>query len=84
MQDDFILDWEMENLVELAKSEVGELDDFDKYCLKIPAVISSNYSKENIGKISFQELIAVSGNLVFQIKDLVDGQKIELIIIDCA
>lgn len=81
-QDDFILDWEMVNLVELAKSEVGELDDNDKYCLKIPAVISSNYSKENIGKLSFQELIAVSGDLAFQIKDLEDGQKIEIKIID--
>ena len=81
-EENYILDWEMKRLVAIAKSEVGELNKFEKYCLKIPAVISSNYSKENIGKISFKELISISGDLAFQIKDLKEGQKVNLRIID--
>jgi len=79
---EFILDWEMTELVELARIEAGELNKFEKYCLKIPAVISQDYSSENIGKISFSELISVSGDLAFQIRNLKDGQKVNLKIID--
>ncbi len=74
---EFIEDWEMTNLVEVAKSELGELAENQKYCLKMPAVVGGNYEKSNIGKISFIELISFSGDLGFQIKDLKDGQKIQ-------
>lgn len=75
---EFIEDWEMTNLVTIAKSELGELAENQKYCLKMPTVIGGEYEKSNIGKISFTELIAFSGDLGFQIKDLKDGQKIKL------
>ena len=75
---EFIQDWEMTHLVDLAKSELGELEQDQKYCLKVPAVVGGKYEKANIGKISFTELIAFSGDLGFQIKDLKDGQKINL------
>jgi len=75
---DFTEDWEMTNLVNIAKSELGELKENEKYCLKISAVISGEYEKSNLGKISFAELIDFSGDLGFQIKDLKDGQKIKL------
>lgn len=75
---EFIEDWEMTNLVTIAKSELGELAENQKYCLKMPAVIGGEYEKSNIGKISFTELISFSGDLGFQIKDLKDGQKIKL------
>lgn len=74
---EFIEDWEMTNLVAVAKSELGELAKNQKYCLKMPAVIGGEYDKSNIGKISFTELISFSGDLGFQIKDLKDGQKIK-------
>jgi len=80
--DEFILDWEMTKLVELAKIEAGELNEFEKYCLKIPAVISQDYSGENIGKIKFSELISVSGELANQIRDLKNGQIVNFKIID--
>lgn len=70
----------MRNLVEIAKSQVGNLGENQKYCLKIPAVISGEYGKSNLGKISFRELISFSGNLGFQIKDVKDGEKIKLTI----
>ena len=75
---EFIEDWEMTNLVNIAKSELGDLKENEKYCLKMSAVIGGEYEKTNLGKISFAELIAFSGDLGFQIKDLKDGQKIKL------
>lgn len=75
---EFIEDWEMTNLVKIAKSELGELKENEKYCLKMSAVIGGEYDKSNLGKISFEELIAFSGDLGFQIKNLKDGQKIKL------
>jgi hypothetical protein len=75
---EFNEDWEMTNLVNIAKLEFGELKENEKFCLKMPAVIGGEYEKSNLGKISFSELIAFSGDLGFQIKDLKDGQKIKL------
>ena len=75
---EFITDWEMTNLVNIAKSELGELNENERYCLKMAALIGGQYEKSNLGKISFSELIAFSGDLGFQIKDLKDGQKIKL------
>lgn len=75
---DFQDDWRMENLVEIAEDKLGRLEEKEKFCLKIPAVIGGGYSKKNIGKITFKELILCSGDLAFQIKDMEDGQKIEL------
>ena len=75
---EFIEDWEMKNLVDIAKTELGELAEYQKYCLKMPAMVGGEYEKSNIGKISFTELISFSGDLGFQIKDLKPGQKIKL------
>lgn len=75
---EFIEDWEMSNLVTIAKLELGELEENQKYCLKIPAVIGGKYNKSNIGKISLAELISFSGDLGFQTKDVKDGQKIKI------
>ena len=54
--EEFVRDWEMTNLVNIAKSELGELAESQKYCLKIPGVIGGKYEKENLGKINFMEL----------------------------
>ena len=70
------------NLVKEAISELGALKPGERYCLKIPAVIGGDYKVENIGKIKFGELISNSGDLAYQIKDLDDGQEIELKIIN--
>ncbi|MEL6654972.1 MAG: T6SS immunity protein Tdi1 domain-containing protein [Bacteroidota bacterium] len=75
---DFQGDWRMESLVSVAKDKLGTLGKGEKYCLKIPAIIGGKYSRQNIGKITFDELILCSGDLAFQIKDLEDGQKIEI------
>lgn len=76
--DFFHEDWRMENLVRIVEGKFGKLGKNEKFCLKTPAVIGGKYSKPNIGKITFRELILFSGELAFQIKDLEDGQKIKL------
>lgn len=75
---EFIEDWQMKNLVLIANSKLGKLKALERYYLVIPAVIGGTYSAENIQKISFSELISLSGNLAYQIKDIEDGQKIKL------
>lgn len=75
---DFIEDWTMDWFVAVAKDKLGGLKIGEKYCLKIPGVIGGKYEPDNIGKISFKELILSSGNLALQIEDLDDGAPIKL------
>lgn len=75
---EFIEDWEMINLVIIAKETVGELMDGEKYCLKLPGVLGGKYEGENISKINQLEQISFSGNLAKQIMDLPDGTEIKI------
>ncbi len=75
---EFIVDWEMDNLVQIAKNTVGELMEGEKYCLKLSGVLGGEYNSENISKVSQMEQIGFSGDLAKQIKDLPDGTKIKL------
>jgi hypothetical protein len=70
--------WNMENLTHEAITVLGQLEENEKFCLKIPAVIGGEYRIENIGKIDFFELVSFSGNLAFKIRDLNDGQNIKI------
>lgn len=79
---DFKNDWEMKNLVNIAKAKYGELTDKEKYCLKIPTVVGWKYEESNIGKISFSELIEFSWNMAYKIKDLKDWENIEFKIVN--
>ena len=80
-ESEFIEDWEMKNLVQIAISKLGRLEENQKFCLKMPAVIGGKYDKNNLGKVDFSELISFCGDLGFRIKDFKDGQKIKLEII---
>ena len=71
-------DWEMANLVDVARIRLGELEAGEKYCLKLPAVLGGLYQHENIGKVSQIEQLTFAGGIGQQIKDLPNGQKIEL------
>ena len=75
---DFIIDWEMKTLIDFSNNHLGALKEDEKFCLKLAGVLGGKYEAENLGKISFLELISFSGNLAKQIKDLPDGAKIEL------
>ena len=80
--DEFLMDWRMSMLVEAAERIVGLLDEGQKYCLAIPGILGGAYDASNIKSAPLIELIRLSGDLGRQVRDLSDGQKVELKIID--
>jgi hypothetical protein len=76
--DEFRDDWEMKPLADVARDKFGQLTEGRCYCLKIPAVLGGEYDADNFGTIALDELIAFSGDMANQIKDLPDGAEIEL------
>lgn len=78
----FLVDWYMSELVEAAKDSVGLLEEGRKYCLVIPSVLGGTYDTSNIKSVPLVELVRFSGDLGKQIRDLPDGEKIQLKIVD--
>jgi len=72
---EFVKDWDMHSILELARESVGDLADDEKYCLKLPIILGGEYDAGNMGKILFVQLISLSGDIAKQIKDLPDGTK---------
>lgn len=72
----------MLELVEAAKDSVGLLEEGRKYCLVIPGVLGGTYDTSNIRSVPLVELVRFSGDLGKQIRDLPDGEKIQLKIVD--
>ena len=79
---DFVAEWEMRTLVEEARKSLGDLSDGRKFCLKIPGIFGGAYEIENIAIVPFEELISISGDLAFQCKDIPDGTKVILEVVD--
>jgi hypothetical protein len=79
---DFLVDWEMKNLVNAARKHFGSLDESRCFCLKMPGVLGGRYDLDNIGTISVLEVIKFSGDAAQQIKDLPDGTKVEFKFVD--
>jgi Domain of unknown function (DUF1851) len=78
----FVVDWAMQVLVDQASAAIGTPAAGRCYCLKVPSVLGGAYALHNIGTIDRAELIAVSGHIAEQTKDLPDGAKIRLKITD--
>ncbi len=76
--EEFRTDWEMARLVALARKKLGPLPEGRCYCLKRPAVVGGKYTAGNLGTIALSELIAFSGDMAEQIKDVPDGAQIEI------
>ncbi|RJG47768.1 T6SS immunity protein Tdi1 domain-containing protein [Motilimonas pumila] len=79
--EDFRLDWLMLGLVHQAEQTLGALPVGKKYCLKTPGVLGGEYVVDNLGVISFEELIRFSGHLAQQLDGIADGSNIELALI---
>ncbi len=79
---EFLHDWYMGGLVEVAKSKFGPLPSGRKYCLKIPGVLGGQYDESNLATISLVELIRTSGHLANEVRDLPDGAQIRLNVVD--
>ena len=79
---EFLKDWYMRSLVEIARSKLGDLKDGYKYCLAIPGVLGGSYDGDNINTVPLDELIALSGDIGQQLKDLPDGSQVKLKVVD--
>jgi len=79
---EFVRDMEMAHLVEEAARLLGPLAVGRCYCLKVPGVFGGAYKADNLATINLAELISSSGDLAYQIKDVPDGAKVELKIVD--
>ncbi|NRB80016.1 MAG: DUF1851 domain-containing protein [Saccharospirillaceae bacterium] len=75
---DFLEDWHMRNLVELAETRFGELEDDRNYCFVTPGSLGGEYGISNIRVSPLSEIIGLSGDIARQIKDIPDGEKIDI------
>lgn len=80
--EDFQMDWNMTNLVQLARTHLGRLKEGWAYYLVVPATFGGRYYEANIRSVPLEELIGHSGDWALAIKDLPDGAQIELRVID--
>ncbi len=78
----FSEDWEMVQIVEVARQVCGPLSEGRKYALKIPGCLGGDYVAENFAIIPLIELIGFSGSIALQTKDMADGTEIELKVIE--
>ena len=76
--DDFIEDWNLNYLNEIAIKKLGKLNRNEKFTLIKPGVLGGEYIEENLVKMHLEKLIKFAADLAFQIKDLKDGQKITI------
>lgn len=79
---EFLHDWYMTSLVEVAEQSCGPLVDGRKYCLKIPGLLGGEYVTKNLGTVPLVELIRLSGDIALQVRDLPDGAHVSLKITD--
>jgi hypothetical protein len=80
--EEFLADWYMKALVEVAKDKLGPLEEGRKYYMVIPGVLGGEYGINNIKTLPLAELIRLSGDLGKQIKDLPDGAQVKLKVVD--
>lgn len=80
--DGFAFDWAMQRLVELARRHVGQLAEGHVYCFKVPPALGAEYDEANMASLALGELIGVTGNIAFQIRDLPPGTQVEIKIVD--
>lgn len=79
---EFNQDWFMESLVKEAQLRLGPLKDGYKYYLVIPGVLGGEYGGDNIQSVPFYEVIRYSGSIASQLKDLPEGAKVDLEVIN--
>ena len=79
---DFIEDWDMLRLVDLARQGCGALEPGTVYHLVIPAVLGGRYDADNFRSISLSELVAVSGDMAQQIANLPDGAQVTIKVVE--
>lgn len=76
--DEFLEDWFMSSMVSKAEKELGKLESGYKYYLVIPGALGGEYGGKNVKVAPLYEIIRFSGDLAKQIKDLPDGEQVQL------
>ncbi len=79
--ENFKADWEMENLVTLARQHVGSLKGGWVYYMVIPATFGGPYEATNIRSVPLGELIDFAGDWARETDNLPDGAQIEMRVI---
>lgn len=79
---EFTEDWEMKHMVQLAYEKLGPLENNRVYYFKLSPALGGTYTQENIEMISVDELLAMSGDIAEQVKNLPDGAQIKLKVSD--
>jgi len=74
--------WESLALVEAAHDQLGDAGEGRCYALKVPALLGGKYVPENLCTIPIAELISFTGSLGRQTRDLPDGQKVVIKMVD--
>jgi len=72
----------MERLVGIATAALGAPSAERCFCLKTPGLLGGEYAITNVGLITIAELIAFSGDVASQIRDLPDGTKVKFKVVD--
>ena len=74
--------WWGGELIATARETLGEPPEGSVFSLKPRALIEGQYAPENIWIISLEELIAFTGDVARQLKDLPDGAQIKIEVTD--
>lgn len=79
---DFLRDWYMRALVDLACDKFGPLPEGQKYCLKIPGFLGGEYGGDNLATAPLIELVRLSGDIARQTHDLPTGTNVKFRFVD--
>jgi len=79
---EFLYDWYMRHLVDVARENLGDLVLTRKYCLKIPAFLGGEYGWPNLATAPIHEIIGVAGDIARQVHELPDGSQVKLKMVD--
>ena len=79
---EFLRDWYMRALVELAREKCGPLPDGKKYCLKIPGYLGGEYKSDNLAIAPLVELVRLSADVARQTNELPAGSKVSIRFVD--
>lgn len=74
--------WEARGLIDPARERLGDPPEGSVFTLNPRDWITGDYKHENMCHLPLQEIVFLSGDLARQIKDLPDGQEIQIRIVD--
>ena len=79
---DFQTDWDMTELVDIARAKLGSLEPGYVYYLVTPAELGGLYEEDNFETAPLEELIYFSGSVAFHIRDVPEGGRVEMTVVD--